>query len=631
MTSFEFSLYICCLHLLRLISLYYLLHIIPFTTYSTFVHDQYTHIHFIHTNTTLEHLTIIEHLKTTQKKMSNQPQNINPPESSTADYHIPGALPTERKNDTNQSETDSPDQRDLPSPTPDDSQSQASGSRFSLGGLSKGLGQVKQAVTGSNAGSNKNKDYEAGLKDLDNLKLSDEDVNARRESLAPGGSVAVDDQRDTLDKPASPPPSASQATPATSNADPIAGEGEEQQNDDAPAEEQQVDLSVLNGLTPNKTGVVIGPDGFPVGRVVEGNPRELAGRAIDGEDGCIYDGKRVLGRVEAIPEDQRETRHEGPFAGLEGLVVGDNGLVHDVRGSVVGRIVEGDATALRGRAVDEDGDIVDRYGTSKGRAEPYHEEEPQPEEQNLSILEGKTVNKAGNVVDEHGTVVGRIVSGDGRRLAGRRVDGQGQVWGDSGNVVGRAELIPGAEQEKPEGPFYGFEGATVGADGVVADSTGQVIGRVVEGDAARLLGRPVDEDGDILDKNGNGIGRAERWQPESKPRNVSPMAGRKVTREGEVRDADGNLIGKLTAGNLATLVGREIDDNGYVVDNDGNRLGECTLLENIPEPEPEGPTDAEKEEQRKAEEDRQLAQKMSAIVSQAMDRMRPICKMISEV
>ncbi|PKY00336.1 hypothetical protein P168DRAFT_244432, partial [Aspergillus campestris IBT 28561] len=391
----------------------------------------------------------------------------------------------------------------------------------------------------------------------------------------------------------------------------------------------------LNGLTPNKTGVVIGPDGFPVGRVVEGNPRELAGRAIDGEDGCIYDGKRVLGRVEAIPEDQRETRHEGPFAGLEGLVVGDDGLVHDVRGMVVGRIVEGDASALRGRAVDDDGDIVDRFGTSKGRAEPYQEEkeeEPQPEEQDLSILEGKTVNKAGNVVDEHGTVVGRIVSGDGRRLAGRRVDGQGQVWGDSGNVVGRAELIPGAEQERPEGPFFGFEGATVGADGVVADSTGQVIGRVVEGDAARLLGRPVDEDGDILDKNGNGIGRAERWQPESKPRNVSPMAGRKVTREGEVRDSDGNLIGKLTAGNLATLVGREIDDNGYVVDNDGNRLGECTLLENIPEPEPEpeGPTDAEKEEQRKAEEDQQLAKKMSAIVSQAMDRMRPICKMISE-
>ncbi|KUM66895.1 hypothetical protein ACN42_g201 [Penicillium freii] len=114
------------------------------------------------------------------------------------------------------------------------------------------------------------------------------------------------------------------------------------------------------------------------------------------------------------------------------------------------------------------------------------------------------------------------------------------------------------------------------------------------------------------------------------------MSGRKITKEGEVRDADGNLIGKLTSGNLATLVGKTIDDNGYVVDNDDNKIGECTLLENIPEPEPEepeeeeGPTAEEQEAAAKAESDRQLAEKMISILSQTLDRVKPVCKQIEE-
>lgn len=154
----------------------------------------------------------------------------------------------------------------------------------------------------------------------------------------------------------------------------------------------------------------------------------------------------------------------------------------------------------------------------------------------------------------------------------------------------------------------------------------------MEGDPQRLLGRNVDEDGDILDKNRNTIGRAERWEPEEKKRSVNPMSGRKVTREGEVRDTDGNLIGKLTFGNLGTLVGKEIDDNGYVVDNDGNKLGECTLLETLPEEEPEpGPSPEELEAQKKEEEGRQLAKKISRIVAQTLERIRPVCKMSTDV
>lgn len=396
-----------------------------------------------------------------------------------------------------------------------------------------------------------------------------------------------------------------------------------------PEEEAGPDLSVLDGLTCNKAGYVIGPQGFPIARVVEGNPKDLAGKKI--EDGEIYDGKKVVGRVELIPEEEQESKPEGPFAGFESLVVNKDGFVEDEEGTVVGKLIEGDAKKLRGRAVDEDGEITDKYGNVKGRAEPYEvpEEEP-PAEIDLSILEGKVVNKSGNVVDPTtGAVVGRVVEGD-KRLAGRKVDGKGQIWGDNGQVIGRAELIPGAEQQKAEGPFFGFDNAQVGKDGVVVDGD-RIIGRLTEGDAKRLLGRKVDEDGDVLDKNGNTIGKAERWEPEEKQRDVNPMSGRKVNREGEVRDADGNLIGRLTSGNLATLIGKKIDDNGFVVDNDGNKLGECTLIENIPEPEEEGPTAEEKEAQEKAEHDRQLAERMCAILRQTLEQVKPVCTKIMDV
>ncbi|KAL4973018.1 hypothetical protein BDW66DRAFT_113038 [Aspergillus desertorum] len=397
-------------------------------------------------------------------------------------------------------------------------------------------------------------------------------------------------------------------------------------------------LSSLEGLTCNKAGKIIDSSGKPVGELVDGDPKKLSrlGSKLD-DKGQFWDSRgNVIGKAKTIKaEDYGE---EPPFAGLEGLHVVENGFVEDSAGHRVGKLTEGDAKKLLGRPVDEDGDVIDQHGSVKGHAEPYEEpEEEQPEEVDLSILEGKTVNKAGNVVDDHGKVYGRIVSGDGKRLAGRKVDGKGQIWSDDGKVIGQAELIPGAEQEKPEGVFFGFENLTVGKDGVVQDKSGRTVGRVVEGDVTKLAGRKVDEDGDILDKNGNTIGKAERWEPEEKKRNVNPMAGRKVNREGEVRDEDGNLIGKLTSGNLSSLIGKEIDDNGYVVDNDGNKIGECTLLENIPEPEPEpepeepkpeGPSPEELEAQKNEQEDRELAKKMAAIISGTLDRVQPICKMI---
>ncbi|KAI4223886.1 MAG: hypothetical protein L6R36_005093, partial [Xanthoria steineri] len=398
------------------------------------------------------------------------------------------------------------------------------------------------------------------------------------------------------------------------------------------AEPEAIDLSILKGLILNKEGNVIGPEGVPIARLVEGNAKELAGRKCDEEGQIWNDSGKVVGRCELIPENEREAKPEGPFAGLEGCVVVKDGFVEDEEGNRVGVVVEGEAKKLVGRAVDEDGDIVDKYGNVKGHAERYEEEEEEPVD--LSILAGKVVNKQGNVVDEHGTIFGRIAEGDPSSLAGRKVDGEGQIWSDDGKVIGRAELIPGGEQKKPEGPFSSFEEKTVAKDGMVVDQNGEVIGRLMEGqDAKALVGRKVDDDGDILDKSGNVIGKAERYDPEVKERQINPMSGHKVNHDGEVRDENGELLGRVTEGNLPTLIGKEVDDNGYVVDNDGNRVGECTLIANIPEEEPEPEpemTEEELEALRKKEQDAEIANKMNYILTQTMERIDPVLKQLTE-
>jgi len=444
-----------------------------------------------------------------------------------------------------------------------------------------------------------------GLRVVPDGKVADEDDNIVGEIVEGNAKrligMAVDEDGDILDKYGN-----------------VKGHAE-------PIEDEEVvpdDLSILDGLTLNKSGFLVNNDGIPVGRLVEGNLKDLVGRKSDGEGQLFSDTGKVVGRCELIPEKERVTRKEGPFAGLEGLRVVKDGYVDDADGNRVGQITEGDPKKLVGNQVDEDGDIIDKYGNVKGHAEPWQEEEEQ--EVDLSALAGCTVNKAGNVVDAAGTILGRVAEGDPSTMIGKKVDGKGQIWDNEGNVIGRAELAKGADSG-PEGPFAGFENNTVRKDGTVQTASDEIIGRVIEGDIKKLTGHKVDEDGDINDKNGNVIGKAERWEPEEKERRINPMAGMHVNKEGEVRDENGDVVGRLTAGDLGHCAGLEIDDNGYVIDNDGNKVGEVTLLENIVEEEDE--TDEEKQRR----EDAELADKMANICQQTLERVQPVCKQITEV
>ncbi|KAF2132550.1 hypothetical protein P153DRAFT_393528 [Dothidotthia symphoricarpi CBS 119687] len=458
----------------------------------------------------------------------------------------------------------------------------------------------------------------AGLEDLRVIadgQVADEDGNVVGHIVEGNPKrlvgMAVDEDGDILDKYGN----------VKGHAEPLEDEEE--------VVEEPLDLSSLDGLTLNKQGYLVNNEGIPVGKLVEGNLKELAGRKSDGEGLIHGDTGKVVGRCELIPDNERVNRKEGPFAGYEGLRVVKDGFVDDAQGNRVGQITEGDEKKLVGHQVDEDGDIIDKYGNVKGHAEPYTEEEPEaPVEADVSALAGCTVNKAGNVVDSAGTVLGRVAEGDPSTMIGKKVDGKGQIWDNEGNVIGRAELVHGAPSG-PEGPFAGFDNNTVVKDGTVQTADGSIIGRVIEGDVRKLTGHKVDEEGDINDKNGNVIGKAERWEPEEKERRVNPMSGMRVNKEGEVRDENGDVLGRLTAGDLGHCSGLEIDDNGYVIDNDGNKVGEVTLLENIQEEEEEIPED-ETEEEKQRREDAKLAEKMAGICQQTLERVQPVMKQITE-
>merc|ERR1711881_649981 len=261
-------------------------------------------------------------------------------------------------------------------------------------------------------------------------------------------------------------------------------------------------LSVLEGLKVNKSGKLIDADGNIVGELTEGDAKKLSksGVTCDAE-GQFWDSKgHVIGRAKTLPREDAE--EEAPFAGLEGLIVNKDGYVQDENGNIVGQVVEGDAKRLAGRAVDEDGDILDKKGSVVGHAERLQEEEAPPEEEpeqvDLSFLEGLTVNKQGNVIGDEGVPVARLVEGNPKQCAGKKLDAQGQLWSDRGQVIGRVELIPDDEREtKPEGIFGGLQGLRVVKDGYIADEDENLVGRIVEGDAKRLEDEPEEQPADL--------------------------------------------------------------------------------------------------------------------------------------
>ena len=83
-----------------------------------------------------------------------------------------------------------------------------------------------------------------------------------------------------------------------------------------------------------------------------------------------------------------------------------------------------------------------------------------------------------------------MIEGDPKKLAGKKVDAEGNIWNDSGKVIGRAEPLPEAVEGELSSPFEDFPDAVVTTKGDVVFEN-RIIGKVVEGDPKKLEGKKV--------------------------------------------------------------------------------------------------------------------------------------------
>lgn len=146
----------------------------------------------------------------------------------------------------------------------------------------------------------------------------------------------------------------------------------------------------------------------------------------------------------------------------------------------------------------------------------------------LEEVTGHGVDEDGDVVDRFGNVTGSAV-----RCEREPEQMQEELFASEGAAEGFEEVAQESEEEAAEEsndqpsdtetPFAGLDGFCVIKRGFVKDESGDFVGRVIGRDVKKLAGLIVDEDGDVLDKNGSVVGHAERYSESQKESNHHEM------------------------------------------------------------------------------------------------------------
>lgn len=297
-----------------------------------------------------------------------------------------------------------------------------------------------------------------------------------------------------------------------------------------------------------------------------------------------------------------------------GQIIGDN--IVDKNGNIVGKIVGGKAVGLDGKAL---GKILRNVAAD----DPINRVAATADV--VRDANGKIIGRIqnGQVVDAEGNVIGQVKNGkaiglDGKQLGriqknvaldanGNEVDLQKSaiagtknryeqvVRDSSGKIIGR--IVNGQVVDAnnrvigkvgSDGKAIGLDGKTLGTvDDVIVDSEGKVVGQktqVVRDASGNIIGRVVD--GQVIDAQGNVVGRIDAdgnavtadGHSLGKVDSVMMDANGKVlAKEIEVvRDANGKIIGRVVDGQVIDDNGNVIglvDENGVAKGPDGSMLG----------------------------------------------------------
>ena len=290
---------------------------------------------------------------------------------------------------------------------------------------------------------------------------------------------------------------------------------------------------------------------------------------------------------------------------LKGLEVGEGGKGFGADEKQIGQLDEGDSEDLIGKTIGDDGEILDEDGDVIGRARVLPEKAKEVADQTaedlleIVVLDGLEVGEDGNILGSDGTPQGKIVEGDPKDLIGLKLNDKGEIVDEDGDVIGRAEVVPGEAFKKLEDvaddlangvpDIDALQGQTVGEDGQIAGNDGAPLGKSVEGDLEDVVGQQVNEKGEILDGD-DVIGKAEviaqdvednlddgvpqELKDQLNP-NVSILDGRKVNKKGNISDDDGEVIGKLSEdSDLKHFIGKKPNEEGEIRNDKGDDVGE---------------------------------------------------------
>ena len=246
--------------------------------------------------------------------------------------------------------------------------------------------------------------------------------------------------------------------------------------------------------------------------------RSVADEAIEGATEDVDDAteSRSTTQFSSIassarpPAAGRTAKPEGPFVGLEGLHVIEGGQIADGDGNVVGEVTTESKEKLErliGLPVDEDGNVVDRWANLKGHSKL-------PGSPESGILNGSDVESSEEGLDEAGEVYREAREATEEDVADDATEKACQIF-ESADDAGEGE------EEAAEAPQLGvlpedlpidfsvLSGLGVNEDGFVYDNGGITIGQLTEGSAEDLAGYPIGDNGEVLDEDGDLVGRVE--------------------------------------------------------------------------------------------------------------------------
>jgi hypothetical protein len=427
-------------------------------------------------------------------------------------------------------------------------------------------------------------------------------------------------------------------------------------------------LSILKGLTVNKDGTLKNDDGVVVGEVVEGDTAKFARLMLMcDEEGNIKSSRgKVLGTAKTVAQEKakEETADESApeksaektpdLSILEGLVVDrEDHKLYDLDGFAVGELADGDGEVIARRKYKctAEGTFLDRKLVVVGRAKLLESAEPEAEDGaedataeadvepvDVSILEGLPVEKDGQILDIAGAPIGKLVEGDAKIISKRvyLCSADGIIYDKKLKQVGRAEVIqpekPATkelekEADQPEESKAPETKARTLADlqGLTCDEDGKyfiddvAVAELVEGKPAIIFKRKYvcNADGEVLDKKGGVIGRAEmlaeaaleeKTSEEEKPdttaeepsRTLADLEGLTCDEEGQIL-IDSVAVAKVVEGDVAIIFKRKYVCNaeGEVLNKAKRVIGHVELIaEEKPE---EKPAEDAKEEEKPTE------------------------------